>query len=203
LDPAAGSVVVVFCPAEGVYGPHRAGPAREAAMSSGYPIDPELAAALEGAMTISASPGTIEDHTRPDIGPVAMLTATPSVSVHTSDDHAGAEVVDLVASSLLRWGFALVTAIEPAELAAPAAARLARAARPHRSSAADSRARRGVLRRDLGETTPPGWQQTLRRRGRLVVLVGSTLALDRGDRYGQLTAASRAGEIVGAQLPLT
>jgi hypothetical protein len=56
---------------------------------------------------------------------------------------------------------------------------------------------------DLGEGSPQGWQQTLRRRGRLVVLVGSTLALDLGDRYGQLTAASRAGEVVGAQLPLT
>ena len=87
-------------------------------MSSGYPIDPKLAAALEGAMTISASPGMVEDHTRPDIGPVAMLTMPPSISVYTSDDHVGAEVVDMVAPSLLRWGFALVTAIEPAELVA-------------------------------------------------------------------------------------
>jgi hypothetical protein len=56
---------------------------------------------------------------------------------------------------------------------------------------------------DLGESLPPGWQRTLRRRGRLVVLVGSALAHDMGDRYGQLIAASRPGGVVGAQLPMT
>jgi hypothetical protein len=172
-------------------------------MSSGYPIDPKLAAALEGAMTISASPGMVEDHTRPDIGPVAMLTMSPSISLHTSDDHVGAEVVDMVAPSLLRWGFALVTAIEPAELVALPllpdwdvildATGHWRSTSPAGCSTTVTSAR----------ARHRGWQQTLRRRGRLVVLVGSTLALDLGDRYGQLTAASRAGEVVGAQLPLT
>jgi hypothetical protein len=48
---------------------------------------------------------------------------------------------------------------------------------------------------DLGHP-PPSWRQSSQRRGQLVVLVGSTLALEKGDPYGQFTAASRAGEIV-------
>jgi hypothetical protein len=69
-------------------------------MSGGYPIDPQLAAALEEAMTISASRALVEDDTRPDIGSVAVLTMAPTVTVHTSDDRPGAEVVDVVASAL-------------------------------------------------------------------------------------------------------
>lgn len=172
-------------------------------MSSGYPIDPELAAVLDAAMTIAASPGLVEDHTRPDIGPIAVLTMTPSISVHTSDDRAGAELVVLVASSLLGCGFDLVTAIEAADLAGlpllpdwrvmlDAAGRLLEIHEPGA----------GFYDGDLGESTPPGWHARVRRRGR-VVLVGGTLALDMGDRYAQLSAASRAGEIVGAQLALT
>jgi hypothetical protein len=170
-------------------------------VNGGYPIDPELAAALEGAMTISASPALVEDDTRPDIGPVAVLTMAPSISVHTSDDRPGAELVDVVAAALLGMGFALVTTLGSAELAAL-------------PLLPDWRATLGgnllaihepdgmFYDGDLGHP-PPGWCQALQRSGRLVVLVGSTLALDRGDRYGQLTAASRAGEIVGARLPLT
>jgi hypothetical protein len=84
----------------------------------GYPIDPELAAALDRAMTISASPALVEDDTRPDIGPIAVLTMAPWITVHTSDDRPGAEPVDVVASALLDMGFALVTALGSAELAA-------------------------------------------------------------------------------------
>jgi hypothetical protein len=172
-------------------------------MSGGYPIDPELAAALDGAMTISASPALVEDDTRPDIGPVAVLTMAPSITVHTSDDRPGAELVDVVASALLGMGFALVTAIESAQLAAlPLLPDWRSTLNPTGNLLTIHEPSGMFYDGDLGRR-PPGWGQTLQRRGQLVVLLGSTLALEKGDRYGQLTAASRAGEIVGAQLPLT
>jgi len=50
----------------------------------------------------------------PGPGTVAALTCLPSVSVHTSDDYPGADLVDLIASSLLSQGFELLAAFDPA-----------------------------------------------------------------------------------------
>jgi hypothetical protein len=173
-------------------------------MSSGDPIDPDLAAALEEETTLWASPSLIDDHARPDIGPVAVLTMTPSLTVHTSDDRPGAELVDLVVSALLGRGFDLVAAIEPAELAALPLLPDWRATLDATGHLLEIHEPDGVFYDgNLGDGAPAGWHQALRRRGRLVVLVTTAIALDMSDRYDQLTAASRAGRVVGALLPLT
>ncbi|WP_142065204.1 hypothetical protein [Pseudonocardia kunmingensis] len=134
-------------------------------------------AALEEAMSIWASPGLIEDHMRPDTGPVALLTMTPSVTVQTSDEHPGAELVDVVVASLLRWGFDLVTAIEPAELAALPLLPAWRATFDAAGNTLHIREPGGVFYDgDLGADLPAGWHQALHRRGCLVVLVCSAIA---------------------------
>lgn len=147
--------------------------------SGGYPIDPELAAALEGAMIIAASPALVEDDTRRDLGPVAVLTMALSISVHTSDDRPGAERVDVVASALLGIGFALVTTLGSAKLAALPLLSDWRATLEGTGNLLAIHEPGGMFYDgDLGHP-PPGWRQALQRSGRLVVLVGSTLALDR------------------------
>ncbi len=79
----------------------------------GDSFDPE---ALASGVTIRAAPGVVVDDARPDLGAVAVLTAVPSITVHTSDEHPGAEVVDVILSGMLESGFALVVTADPAEL---------------------------------------------------------------------------------------
>jgi hypothetical protein len=55
---------------------------------------------------------------------------------------------------------------------------------------------------DLPGAPPADWHTALRRRARLVVLVGSEINLGVGDPYDRLNDASRAGGVVGAQLLL-
>jgi len=51
-------------------------------------------------VTIWASPGLVTASRRPDLGSIAALTVLPSLSLHTSDEHPGAEPVDVIASNL-------------------------------------------------------------------------------------------------------
>jgi hypothetical protein len=100
--------------------------------------------------------------------------------------------------------FPLVAAIEPAELAALPLLPDWRATLDATGHLLEIHEPDGVFYDgNLGDGAPAGWHQALRRRGRLVVLVTTAIALDMSDRYDQLTAASRAGRVVGALLPLT
>jgi SAM-dependent methyltransferase len=170
-------------------------------MSSGDPIDPELAAALEEATTLWASPSLIEDPARPDIGPVAVLTMTPSLTVHTSDDRPGAELVDLVVSSLLGQGFDLVTLIEPAELAALPPLPDWRATLDATGQLLEIHEPDAVFYDGtLGHGAPARWHQALRRCGRLVVLVATASAPDTSHRYANILAfADRAARERGVR----
>ncbi|MBP2371551.1 hypothetical protein [Pseudonocardia parietis] len=70
-------------------------------------------------LTISGSPGIYHDPSRPEHGSIATLTLVPPVGVFTADDRPGAEQpVDVVVSAVLGHGFALVSALGVAELAA-------------------------------------------------------------------------------------
>lgn len=75
-------------------------------MSKDGPFDPD---GFPAELTIWATPGVVLDAARSDLGTVAVLTAVPSITAHTSDDHPGAELVNVIAASLLGSGFALVT----------------------------------------------------------------------------------------------
>ncbi|QYN32176.1 hypothetical protein K1T35_26600 [Pseudonocardia sp. DSM 110487] len=134
--------------------------------------------------------------------PLAILVMVPSVSVHTHDEHPRAEPVDLIVSSLLRWGFALVTGIEFADLSALPLL-------PH-WQVQQSRSGRLLQIREPGgvfydgdlHDAPEGWHIGLRQRGYVAMLVGSSIQLDSGDRAAQLHAAGLRGDVVGARLPL-
>jgi hypothetical protein len=166
------------------------------------PDPAELAAALEDAITIWALSAVIEDP-RPGQPPLALLVMVPTVSVHTHDEHPGAEAVDLVASSLLRWGFGLVTGIEFTDLAGLPLL-------PH-WQVRQSRSGRLLQIREPGgvfydgdlHDAPEGWHIGLRQRGYVAMLVGSTIQLDSGNRAAQLHAASLRGDVVGARVPLS
>jgi hypothetical protein len=55
---------------------------------------------------------------------------------------------------------------------------------------------------DLGDAVPPGWHDAVRRRQRLVLLVGSAIDLWSEGRTERIAAARRSGRVVGAQVPL-
>jgi hypothetical protein len=109
----------------------------------------------------------------------------------------------LIASSLLRWGFDLVTGIEFADLAELPLL-------PH-WQLQQSRSGRLLQIREPGgifydgdlHGAPDGWHIGLRQRGYVAMLVSSTIQLDSDDRAAQLHAASLTGGVVGARLPLT
>lgn len=122
-------------------------------------------------LTISGSPGLYHDPSRPEHGSIATLTLVPPVGVFTADDRPGAEQpVDVAVSAVLGHGFALVSALGVAELAAlPAPA----------GGTARLDALTGTLRLDVGvlgyvgdvgSAPPAGWLAAARRRGQLVVV---------------------------------
>lgn len=156
-------------------------------MNQDEPTDPELAAALSEAMTLWATPGLV-DHS--DHGPLALLALAPEIVVQTSDDHPGAELIDVVTSSLLGSGFGLLARLEPSELA-----ELPVLDQWYAELELDRRVLRIIepagsfYDGDLGPQPPVGWHDALQRRGRLIVLFSS--GVDSG-----------GGGLVGAQLPL-
>lgn len=169
-------------------------------MSTVEPPDPELVAALSEAITLWGTPGLLEDPDRPDLGALALLALVPTITVQTRDEHPGAELIDVVASSLLGSGFGLLARLEPAELAA-----LPLLADWYVELDPDG----GVLRiveptgtlydGDLGPRPPAGWHDALHRRGRLIVLFGSGID---GGADGREDHLAGAGGLVGAQLPI-
>lgn len=107
-------------------------------------------------LTIWAFPGLVTDAARPELGPVAALSVVPSMSVRIRDDHPGAELVDVIASTLLGQGFELVADFDPATLVElPGTAGLGRGTRRERSAPEGHRARRGPLRRRPWRRGPP------------------------------------------------
>jgi hypothetical protein len=169
-------------------------------VSVGDSFDPE---ALASGVTIWAAPGVVVDDDRPDLGTVAVLTAVPSITVHTSDAHLGAEVVDVILSGMLESGFALVVTADPAELAGLPLL-------PGWEAVLDAGGQQlqvlepggSMYDGDLGEAVPPGWHDAVRRRARLVILVGSAIDLWSEARTERIAAARRSGRVVGAQVPL-
>jgi len=155
---------------------------------------------LEGLM-IWASPGMVADVARTGAGTIAALTCVPSMTLHTRDQHPGAEAVDVIASTLLGHGFELLVAFDRATLldlpVLPGwSAELA--ADGHRLHVTEP----GGTRYDgnLGPAVPSGWNEALERRGLLVLLVASGVDLERPDRAASVDAARRAGNVVGAQI---
>lgn len=172
-------------------------------MSTVEPPDPELVGALSEAITLWGTPGLLEDPDRPDLGALALLALVPTITVQTRDEHPGAELIDIVASSLLGSGFGLLARLEPADLAA-----LPLLADCYVELDPDGRVLRiveptGTLYDgDLGPRPPTGWHDALRHRGRLIMLFGSAVDIGATDREDRLDQAAGAGGLVGAQLPL-
>ncbi len=169
-------------------------------MSSGDPIDP---ADLADVLTIWASPGIIEDPARPDLGPVAVLTLVPQMTVHTADDYAGAEPVDLIVSDLLRSGFGLLSRLDPAELTdLPTLDGWAAQLDPDGQRMRIVEPGGTFYDGDLGAAPPASWHDALHRRGRLVALFGSAVDIGAADRGERINDAAAGGGVVGAQLPV-
>jgi hypothetical protein len=169
-------------------------------MSSGDPIDP---AGMADELTIWASPGVIDDPARPDLGPIAVLTLVPSITAYTRDDHPGAEQVDVIISDLLRSGFDLVSRLEAAELVGLPTLGDWSALLEHNGQYLQITKPGGTLYDgDLGAAPPVGWHAALRRRRRLVALVGSAMDIAAVDRGARIDQAAGTGGLVGAQLPL-
>jgi hypothetical protein len=165
-------------------------------------IDDHLPPDLEG-LAIWATPGLVTDPANPAAEPVAALTCVPSLSVHTYDRHAGAEPVDVIATTLLGQGFALLAALDLAALTELpvlpgwSAELDATGQHLHVTDPAGS-----LYDGDLGAAVPSGWYEALDRRGLLVLLVASSGVdgSDDPDRAAALDAARRAGGVVGAQI---
>jgi hypothetical protein len=162
------------------------------------PLDPR---AVADGLTIWASPGVVADPARPDLGLVAALTCLPSRTAYTGDEREGAEPVDVVASSLLGQGFALLTAFDAASMVAlPIPSGWVGALTPdvrHLTVVAPG----GVFYDgDLAAEVPPRWSEAVDRRGLLVLLVSTGTALPRPGQVTSMEAARRAGNIVAAQI---
>jgi hypothetical protein len=124
-------------------------------------------------------------------------------TMHTSDSRAGAELVDVVLSSLLGQGFALLTSFDGPGLAAlpPLADRSAQL--DHGGPLLQLLEPGGSLYDgDLGAAVSDRWHKAVRGRGQLVVLVGSAIDLGLEDRTERTEAARRAGGVAGAQVPV-
>jgi hypothetical protein len=157
---------------------------------------------LAEALTIWASPGLVTDAARPDLGSVPAQTAVPALSVHTRDEHPGAELIDVIASALLGQGFELLAAFDPATLVdLPILAGWAV------ELGADGRHLTVIeptavfYEGDLGAAVPSGWQAAVHRRGMVVLLVSSDIDLAGSRPVASMDAARRAGSVVGAQIP--
>jgi hypothetical protein len=164
--------------------------------------DDQLPPDLEG-LAIWATPGLVTDLTDPAAEPVAALTCVPSLSVHTHDTHPGAEPVDVIATTLLGQGFALLAALDLTALTELPVL-------PGWSAELDTTGQHlhvtdptgSLYDGDLGAAVPTGWHRALDRRGVLVLLVASSGVDGSGhpDRAAALDAARRAGGVVGAQI---
>lgn len=169
-------------------------------MSVGGSFDPE---ALASGVTIWAAPAVVVDDARPDLGAVAVLTAVPSITVHTSDEHPGAEAVDVILSGLLESGFELVVTTDPAELTGLPLLRDWEAVLDAGGQQLQVLEPGGSMYDgDLGEAVPPGWHDAVRRRARLVLLVASAIDLWSEARTERIAAARGSGRVVGAQVAL-
>jgi hypothetical protein len=164
--------------------------------------DDQLPPDLEGP-SIWATPGLVTDPSDPAAEPVAALTCVPTLSVHTQDARPGAEPVDVIATTLLGQGFALLAALDLAALTELPVL-------PGWVAEFDTTGRHlhvtdpsgSLYDGDLGAAAPTGWHQALDRRGLLVLLVASS-GIDGSngpDRASALDAARRAGGVVGAQV---
>lgn len=161
-------------------------------MTGGLDPDPLL--------TIDATPGVYAAHDRGGATAVATLTLVPRLQVLTGDGHPGAEIVDAVLAALLGDGFALVPA-----LAADALLELPFAS----GGAAVFTAASGTLELtagmlghdgDIGPAAPAGWAEIATQRGRLAVLVATSVDLHAEDRTARIDHARTEGRLVGAQV---
>ena len=164
------------------------------------PSDDQPPPDLDG-LAIWATPGLVTDPTNPAAAPVAALTCVPSLTVHTHDSHPGAEPVDVIATTLLSQGFALLAALDLTALTElpvlPGwAAQLDTTG--HHLHVTDPTG--SLYLGELGAAAPTGWYPALERRGLLVLLVASGSNLDGSEGAAALDAARRAGGVVGAQV---
>jgi len=160
--------------------------------------DPDM---LGDGVTIWASPALVTDPARPDLGTVAALTCLPSVSVHTSDDYPGADLVDLIASSLLSQGFELLAAFDPATLVrVPILQHWVGSLTTDGRHLTVTTPGGALYDGDLATETPPGWHDAIDRRGLLVLLVTSDATLLGPGHVTSMEDARRAGNIVAAQI---
>lgn len=172
-------------------------------MTNDEPIDPDLAAALDDEkLTLWASPGLLDDPDRPDLGQLAVLALVPSIIVQARPQP-GAELIDVLTSSLLGSGFGLLARVEPVDLVAlPVldqwSALLDRDGGLLRITEPDGTLYDG----DLGPAPPDGWHDALRHRGRLIVIFATGVDIGADDRGDRVDGAAAEGRIVGAQLPL-
>jgi hypothetical protein len=165
--------------------------------SGGLP-DP---AVLADGVTIWAAPGLVTDATRPDLGAIAALTCVPSMTLHASDDHPGADPVDLVASNLLGQGFALLTAFDPATLVAlPILEHWVCALTPDGRRLTVLEPAGVLYDGDLASAVPAGWHDAVDRRGLLVLLVSTDTGLRGPGQVTSMDSARRAGNVVAAQV---
>jgi len=168
------------------------------ASDSGLPLDPDSFAA---GVTIWASPGLVTDPARPDLGSIAALTVLPSLSLHTSDEHPGAEPVDVIASNLLAQGFALLTAFDPASLVAlPILREWVGAVSPDGRRLTVVTPIGTLYDGELAEQIPPRWHEAINRRGLLVLLVSTDATLRGPGQVTSMDDARQAGNIVAAQI---
>jgi hypothetical protein len=164
----------------------------------GLPLDPDLLAA---GVTIWASPGLVTDPARPDLGSIAALTVLPSLTLHTSDEHPGADPVDVIASNLLAQGFALLAAFDPASLVAlPILREWVGALSPNGRHLTVVTPHGTLYDGELAEQVPPHWHETIHRRGLLVLLVTTDTTLRGPGQVTSLEDARQAGNIVAAQI---
>jgi hypothetical protein len=163
-------------------------------------VDQDLVAAITAALTMSASPVLLDGGSSSASTPMALLVLVPSVQVWTLGDEVGAELVDVISTSLMQVGFAALRDLSPMHVR-----NLLRLDDWHGViRRADSRMTitepRGVFfDGDVGPRPPCGWHDAIRSHGEVVLLVrhGDGRPLDQAPL--PLTGRDR---VVAARIPV-
>lgn len=171
-------------------------------IGDGDPFEPAAAG-----LTFWAYPSLVTDPERPSLGPLPILTCIPFLAVHTGDDHPGAEKVSVIASGLLSQGFGLLAHLDPATLLGlPILTGWSVELHPDGRHLTVAEGEPGFgasfFDGDIGPATPRGWGKALCRRELLVLLVACDIDLGDNVAVSSLDAARRAGNAVGAQVPV-
>lgn len=167
------------------------------ACNDGPMFEPSI---LNESAGIWAAPGLIIEPSRPELDPVAVLTCLIPLGVRSNDYRPGAESVNLVTSTLLAEGFALVTLLDPTaliELPFLADWSVDLDGELLESAESDNL----IDDSGLGLGTPLNWRQALQRRGHLVLLMASHPDPGRiANPAAAVDTARREGNMVGAQV---